>query len=202
MELEEIKNSGILELYVLGDLSSKELAEVEQAISKYPALKQELFEIEKSFEVYAQLNAAKTDPTGRSMLVTAVNYAERLANGETATTPPPLSPNSKIVDFQEWLDREDLQEPVEYDSMHGHILHASPERKTLIVWLKEGAPPEIHTHEIEKFLIVEGTCDITIGDKTHSLTPGDFLEIPLFISHQVVVTSKSRCKLILERSAA
>jgi len=202
MELEEIKNSGILELYVLGDLSSEEIAELDQAFSNNLELKKEMFEIERAFEAYAQLNARDVDPTGRAMLGTTIKFVERIANGELPTIPPSLSSESKIVDFKEWLDRDDLKEPESEDSMTAHIISATPERKTLIVWLKHGAPPEIHTHETEKFLIVEGTCDITIGNNVHSFKAGDFLEIPLFTSHHVKVTSRIRCKLILERSAA
>jgi len=202
MELKEIKNSGKLELYVLGELTPEENAEIEQSISNNPELKKEVFEIEKAFEAYAMLNARDVDRTGRGMLATTISYVERLTNGELPVIAPPLSAKSKIIDFKKWLDRDDLQEPESYDSMSGHIISATPERKSIIIWLKQGAPPEVHTHEIEKFLILEGTCDITIGDKVYSLKSGDFLEIPLFVSHHIVVTSPNRCKIILERSAA
>jgi mannose-6-phosphate isomerase-like protein (cupin superfamily) len=55
---------------------------------------------------------------------------------------------------------------------------------------------------MEHFLIVEGTCDITIGDKVHHLVPGDYLSIPLYIDHDVKVTSITPCKVILQRVAA
>lgn len=58
--VEDIKayiESGILELYVLGDLSPDERLQVEDMASKHPALKAELGEIEKSMELYAEENA-------------------------------------------------------------------------------------------------------------------------------------------------
>ena len=49
--------SGILELYVLGDLTQGERAEVQAMAQKYPAIKAELEEIERSLESYAEENA-------------------------------------------------------------------------------------------------------------------------------------------------
>ncbi len=202
MKIEDIRNSGLLELYVVGALPPEEIAQVEKTIDNHPSLKEDLFLIEQSFEAYAQLNSIEVDPTQKPMLTASVNYADRIANGETPTFPPAITKDSKIEDYNHWLQQPHLQEPTEYEGMAGHIIGATEERKTLIVWLTEGAPPETHTTEIEKFLIVEGTCDITIGKNVHALKPGDVLEIPLFISHHVVVTSSKRCKIILERSAA
>jgi anti-sigma factor RsiW len=45
--------SGILELYVLGDGSPKERAEVEQMVAAHPAVKEELCQIENALEKYA-----------------------------------------------------------------------------------------------------------------------------------------------------
>lgn len=58
--MEDIKayiESGILELYVLGDLSPEERLQVEEMASKHPAIKAELGEIERSMELYAEENA-------------------------------------------------------------------------------------------------------------------------------------------------
>ena len=58
--MEDIKayiESGILELYVLGDVSPDEKLQVEEMASKHPAVKAELDEIERSMELYAAENA-------------------------------------------------------------------------------------------------------------------------------------------------
>ena len=60
--MEDIKayiESGILELYVLGDVSQAEKLEVEAMAAKHPAIKAELEEIEKSLELYAKDNAVE-----------------------------------------------------------------------------------------------------------------------------------------------
>ena len=58
--MEDIKayiESGILELYVLGDISPSEKLQVEEMASKHPAVKAELNEIERSMESFAAENA-------------------------------------------------------------------------------------------------------------------------------------------------
>ena len=58
--MEEIKDyieSGILELYVLGDVSYSEKLQVEEMAAKHPAIKAELDEIEKAMALYADANA-------------------------------------------------------------------------------------------------------------------------------------------------
>jgi anti-sigma-K factor RskA len=60
--VEDIKayiESGILELYVLGDLSPEERLQVEEMATKHPAVKAELGEIEQSMEWYASENAVE-----------------------------------------------------------------------------------------------------------------------------------------------
>lgn len=200
--VEQILASGLLELYVIGDLSDQDSSLVEAKLIEFPALKKELHNIELSLEQYAFANAVEPDPTLKGMTIAVANYTTRLESGEAAVNPPSLHEGSKISDFEQWLDRPNMQEPEEYDSMYGRIIGSNEEKTTLIVWLKDGAPDETHTDELEKFLIVEGTCDITIGDKVHSLKAGDFLSIPLHINHNVRVTSTTRCKVILERAAA
>jgi anti-sigma-K factor RskA len=58
--VEDIKQyieSGILELYVLGDLSSAEMLEVERMAVKHPEIQSELNEIAATMEQFAALNA-------------------------------------------------------------------------------------------------------------------------------------------------
>jgi anti-sigma-K factor RskA len=60
--VEDVKayiESGILELYVLGDISAEEKLQVEDMAAKYPAVKAEITEIEKSMELYAEAHAVE-----------------------------------------------------------------------------------------------------------------------------------------------
>ena len=88
------------------------------------------------------------------------------------------------------------------EDVYAKLISFSPEVTTAIVWLKDMAPQEVHHTEYERFLIIEGSCDITIGEDIHSLSYGDFLEIPLHVTHSVKVTSIVTCKVLLQRMAA
>lgn len=60
--MEDIKayiESGILELYVLGDISPGEKLQVEEMALKYPEVKEELDAIGRSMELYAKANAVE-----------------------------------------------------------------------------------------------------------------------------------------------
>lgn len=72
MKVEEIKayiESGILELYVLGDVTPNEKRQVEEMASKYPEIKTELDGIERSMELYAKENEVEPSKNLRSRVL-------------------------------------------------------------------------------------------------------------------------------------
>jgi len=82
------------------------------------------------------------------------------------------------------------------------IIGNIPGMITSIAWIKDQTPREVHHNEYERFLIVEGNCDIIIGDETNHLVPGDYFSISLQEYHTLKVTSSIPCKAILQRVAA
>jgi anti-sigma-K factor RskA len=73
--VEDIKayiESGILELYVLGDVTAQEKVEVEAMAAKHPAIKAELKEIEKSLELYAEANAIEPGENQRDRVLNSL----------------------------------------------------------------------------------------------------------------------------------
>ena len=199
MDRNEILNSGLLELYVTGSLEGSELALVNEALSKDPLLAHEVDQIEQAFFLYAHAHAIAPSPAVKPMLMAKIDYVERLKQGEIPSAIPTLNSDTKIKDFEAWLNREDMQLRDDFDGMQATIIAHEPDKLTAIVWLKYGAPTETHTNEYEKFLIIEGSCDITIGTTVHPLKPGNYLSMPLHVSHDVKVTSSIPCKIILQR---
>ncbi len=202
MDLNKYIQSGIIELYVAGKTSPDESAEVELMAAQYPAVKMAMEEITTAIETYAQEFAKEPDHSLKPMLMAIIDYTERLQNGEAPGSPLPLHAASKISDYAEWLNRSDMTAPEKIDGIYAKIIGSTPEAMTAIVWITTMAPDEVHHDELEKFLIVEGSCDITIEDKVHHLVPGDMLAIPLYKTHSVKVTSSTACKIILQRAAA
>jgi anti-sigma-K factor RskA len=77
--------SGVLELYVLGDLTSGEKLGVELMLKKYPQLKSEILEIEESLQKYAEAHAMAAPESLRSRLLNSVNVSD--ATNETLIVP-------------------------------------------------------------------------------------------------------------------
>jgi len=201
-KISEYIQSGLLESYVLGLATPLEAKEVEEMAATHDEVRAAIDEFSKILEKKILASAVAPDPVVKPMLMATLNYIDRLEKGEKITFPPLLDEGSKISDYEEWLTRPDMSAPADFNDIHAKIIAHTSEVTTAIVWIKDFAPGEVHTNELEKFLIVEGTCDITIEKDTFSLVPGDFLAIPLFKDHTVKVTSGIPCKVILQRVAA
>jgi len=202
MEKEELLSSGLLELYVLGETTSLENKLIEEMCLQFPELFEEINAIEIALEQYAVDNAIKPDAIIKPFLLATIDYMDRMMAGEIVQAPPILTENSSVEDYSLWLDKPDMMVPEDYDEVFAKILNHDERGITAIAWIKSMAPQEVHDHEYEKFLIVEGTCSIHIEKEVHALVPGDYLMIPLHKKHHVLVTSAVPCKVILQRIAA
>lgn len=195
-------NSGILEMYVMGMTSAEETTQVNEMASKYVSVHQEIEAISKALELDSSQKHEGPNETVKPFILAVVDYTERLKGGEPMTFPPLLTKDSKVIDFEEWTSRTDMVLPEDFENMYAKLIGYTPEAATAISWIKTHSPFEIHTNEYERFLILEGSCDITIGEDVHQLVAGDFIAIPLHIGHSLVVTSSMPCKVILQRVAA
>ncbi len=194
--------SGILESYVLGNTTELENISVQSMAMIHPEIAEELENISLALASYAQVNGVKPDPIIKPFLLATIDYTERLKNGEAASFPPMLHPASQPEDYNTWLQEAEDKAPKNLTDVHAKIIGYTEKMITAIVWIKDMAPQEVHDDEIEKFLILEGTCDIVIENEVHQLVAGDMLSIPLYKNHYVKVTSAAPCKVILQRIAA
>lgn len=203
--MENIKDyiaSGILELYALGVTGKEENEEIEEMALSHPEVSEEIKKISVAIESYAKQNVVIPDPTIKPFLLAVIDYTERLKSGMQQGFPPVLNEVSKIGDYAEWINRADIKLPKNLIDFHVKIIGHTPQVTTSIIWVKDMAPQEVHHNEFEKFLILEGTCNITIEGEVHSLKAGDFLSIPLHKKHDLKITSSFPCKAILQRIAA
>lgn len=201
MNISDYIASGILELYVLGQLSAEEALEVERVAAAYPQVSGEIDAITNTLMEEAEANTKEPHPAVKIFLMAMIDYTERLKNGEAPTFPPQLNEHSQPSDFDQWLNNPAFQVPDDFEHVAARIIGYTPEMQTAILWIRYMAPEEVHHNEYEKFLILEGTCNIIIGDETHSLAPGDYFSIPLHAEHEVRITSVVACKAILQRVA-
>ncbi len=201
-EILEFIKSGKLESYILGFASPEEVIEVELMVSLHSEVKKELEIIESDLEHYAFDNAISPNPTIKPFILASIDYSDRLFKGEQSFDVPVLNPDSKISDYEQWLDREDMVLPENFHDIYAKIIGYTPQMVSAIVWLKDVNPQEVHDHEFERFLIVEGSCEITFLGNAHHLKAGDFLEIPLHAPHSLTLHPGVICKVILQRVAA
>lgn len=200
--LETFIESGILEMYVLGMCSDEEVKEVEAMAASHNEISKEIEAISETMKIYAESNALAPNSDVKAMTLAAIDYEERIKAGELPSSPPILNDKSTIDNYSEWLNRKDMKLPDNFNGIYVKLIGYTPAAISGIVWIESETPYEVHTNEYEKFLIVEGTCDIIIDGNTNSLAPGNYLSIPLHAGHIVKVTSKVPCKVILQRVAA
>ena len=168
----------------------------------HPEIKNEIDSISKALITYSEKISPAVDPTLKPLIIATIDYMERIKNGEEPAVPPVLNEHSEISEYAQWLNRKDLELNEELEDITVKLIGYQPGAVTAIVWIKESTPYEIHKDEFEKFLILEGTCDIVTDTHTLSLAAGDYYSIPLSLGHVVKVTSKVPCKVILQRIAA
>lgn len=191
---------GTVALYVMGLLSPEERKAVEAAAAENAALRAELDDAQEAMAILA-IEQQVDPPAGlRTAILEAVERAE--TEGRKAGRPPALHPGSLASDYGAWLNDPRHVRPAEAGPLHVIELDDRGGDLTALVWLTHGSPEEVHVDVIEKFLILEGACDITVGDEVHSLRPGSYLSIPLYVPHNVRITSAEPCKILLQRLAA
>ena len=201
MTITEFIESGILEQYVMGMANNAEIVEVERMAFEHAAVKLEIDNINLALEENAFSKAVIPNPLIKTFVMATIDYTERIKNGEIPTMPPLLSSNSKLDDFAEWLNRKDMVS-ADTEDIFAKIISYTPGLISAIIWIKNFTPQEVHDNEYERFLIVEGTCDIIVADEVTHLVAGDYFAIPLHKKHQLQVTSFNPCKAILQRVAA
>ncbi|HEY2581501.1 MAG TPA: anti-sigma factor [Mucilaginibacter sp.] len=86
--------SGILELYVLGDVTPEEKLQVEMMASKHPAIKAELDEIERSMQLFAEDNAIEPPEHLRDRVLGSV--FTNLADDNTFAKEP-VHPQNNVI---------------------------------------------------------------------------------------------------------
>lgn len=203
MTTREYIESGILESYVMGVASDIEREEVEMMAAGNADIRKEIDSISDALEKYAMRHAIDPSPVVKPLLMATIDYFERIKSGEPISYPPELHENSRPEDYFSWLNRPGFNfSGSDENNLFAKIIGYTPRMITAILWMKQETPSEIHHNEHERFLILEGNCDIIIGDKSHHLVPGDYFAIPLHEYHQVKVTSITACKAILQRVAA
>ena len=205
LKMSTIKNyidSGILEYYVLGLTDKQETEEVENKAQLHHEVQLEIDQIAGALVQFSQTIAPVPSATVRTSIFGTIDFMERKKLGEDDFFPPILNNKSKISDYNFWILKPEMQLAADYIDSYAKIIASNKTATTMIVWLTTVAPPEVHHNQFERFLVIEGSCEISIGTAINYLKKGDYIEIPLHSTHHLKVTSTIPCKVILQRVAA
>lgn len=100
--MEDLKayiESGVLELYAMGDLDPGERLGVELMLEKYPELRTELNEIERALEKYAEQNAVQPNNALRDRILNTLDIKEEKVVDHTTSKVIPISTASPFFKY-------------------------------------------------------------------------------------------------------
>ena len=184
--------------YIFGEMGPEEERAFEQRMLEDAELRAEVEEMEDTLLRMDVMTGKRPAAEVKDRIFAEID-AEA---AQTSDAPKILTEASTAADYKPWLEVPGHQPPPDFESLFYIPVAQNEDGATIIVWIKDMVPEEVHHDAIEKFLVLEGSCEITFADKTYSLTAGDYLSIPLHHPHHVRVTSEITCKLIVQRIAA
>jgi hypothetical protein len=187
--------SGILQDYCFGFLSKEEMAEVEKMAENFPVIREDIILNQESLEEYANLFKETPSAGCKSKML---NIFDNLIK-ERTPSPDDLPLINRFSKKENWLKivRPFLPPLLKEDKYH-KVIRDEGTVFQLLLWSKSGYPYEEHTDLHEIIYVLEGECECCVGDKVFPLKPGEMLEIPLYVSHNLVVT-KSPILAVVQR---
>jgi mannose-6-phosphate isomerase-like protein (cupin superfamily) len=182
MDKQKYLESGVLEQYCLGQLSKEDQADLLQMTRLYPEIKAELTTVEIAFEKLASLAAVEPGDNVKQNILTSLGFLE---DNETLNINN-LPVIRTSVDPKLWLDAlAHLLKKETTDDVFMQVIRHDNQAQQLLVTSKSDIPEEEHGDFFEGLLILKGRCECTIGEDFYALGPGDFIEIPLHVKHNI-----------------
>ena len=200
--IEKYISSGIIESYCLNATTPEEKAELERNCKEYPEVRQELAAAQAGLIAYASQFEQEAPPGVAAKILDRIEELKL----ETASLSQPALRASEFIGISARSDLEKWQKltaclapPAHFGDIHSHELFDDGQRQLVVMWVKEEVPEEAHDDLNEKVFVLEGSCTCTVGGKEIDLSPGGFLEVPLYTDHSLRVTSEQPLKLIVTR---
>lgn len=188
LKIKAYLESGILELYVLDQLSFSERIGVEEMIFNYPVLKNELAEIELALENFATVNAVM--PAANLADITINNILK--SENEQFNDFNELPLIHKFSDAKKWLDLiNEIEMPPADNGKAVKVLRHDDRVCQMLVISSTDIEQETHENEYESFLILKGECKCVVGSEIRMMKAGDFMPIPLHALHHVEILGES-----------
>ena len=104
MNIQEYIESGKLELFLLGELTEHERAEVIAMAKAYPQIQQELDALEEAMFAFDELSGKSPSPQLKEKIFASLeeDFAEKVPVKKEAPTPSPSPTETKVVKISPW----------------------------------------------------------------------------------------------------
>ncbi|WP_428328521.1 cupin domain-containing protein [Mucilaginibacter sp.] len=187
MDIKAYIESGVLEEYCLGLLNAEEQAYLIQITMLYPEVKAELTAVELVMENIAIATATEPAPANRQRILSSLGFEDASAMLDINNLPAV----DETADHQTWLNTlaHLIPEAEPTEDFLVHVIRNDSRYQQMLVITKNDVPEEEHGDLLESFFILEGHCECTVGNELYQLNPGDFLEIPLNVKHDIKIVS-------------
>ncbi len=183
--MEEVRTyleSGVIEAYCLGQLTTEEIREVDRIAGKFPAVRVEIFRTERTLQ---QLTTPSPERQARKKNILDNLHQLQLEQEMSLENLPLITPYS---DYRKWLATvRDLQPEYHEAGLQFYILRNSPDLLQNLTWLDDFLEEDGHAADEfeESFLVLEGECACNIGGEPIRLGPGGYLKIPANTIHSI-----------------
>ncbi len=168
---------------------------------------EEISGTERALDLYAHAHAKDPSESLKERIkakMAKLNHLSRNRTPFTLNNIPMLTSDANLFDWEQAVAH--IQPPVEYDNIHMEVLVSDETRDLLLGWSKEIIPEEVHDDLIESFIVLEGSCECHIWrdddrsfNKVVHMQTGDFLQLNIGESHDIITTSAVPVKAILQR---
>lgn len=196
LDFDAIKASGIVEAYCLGQLEGEDLKKFVGLLASYPDLESEVRMVQMSLIGKKQLVSSPISEEVRNKIFEKIR-AQSESKAKPDFLPELIGPGSC---HEHWLAKTaQFSFPEDKDPIHLIPLRIEEKTHQFLAWVQDGVEEEIHTDMVESFLLLKGTCTCNVGGEILQLRAGDFLEIPIYQSHFITVTSSDGIFAILQR---
>jgi mannose-6-phosphate isomerase-like protein (cupin superfamily) len=187
MDIKAYIESGILELYALDQLAVQKKLELERLLIIYPELNEELTQIHDALEHLAMVTAVAPTLYLKDRIVEQIENQDKELRMDLNNLPL-INKFSNVEAWRTLLSNFDDLEPNDGQKVV-KVLRNNHDVIQLLIASKSDIEEEVHAGELESFLILEGTCICTVSGIQRSMGSGDYMEIPLYESHDVRLTS-------------
>ena len=198
INVQQIVSSGIIEEYCLGIANESDKKMIESIRFQYPEIELEIAATQIALETYSTTAINKSTSPGLKNKILSIIDNFNLEEKFDFNNLPLINQYSDIKMWNKHLAH--IKPNKDFENEDVHMLNITEEKQIFLVFLKKNMSEEAHTDCEESILLLEGTCYFRTGNTKTYYEPGAYIKVPT-IDHEVIVTSKTPLKFIVQRLA-